>query len=412
MPAVCPTCLVPCIVQNMDGDEVYQCPSCHHLYPKIKSGPTASPAPAPSGGPAKSPPRPPRTQAPAGERKPNIEFFCPHCGHPIKVPGKFAGKKGQCEKCKQVVKIPSTSVVTVAAKPAPAPAPQDVPPTAPLPVIPSAPAAAAPAPAAEPVAPVVEMPAQTTPPPAPPAVEEVLELEPPLDIVPAAPEPPPAPQEQSAQVEAVSAPTPVEQPAEPAPVMPPGQTQPEPAPAAEGVLEFEIPLDAHQPESTEPPELMNVVNQEPESITTKAAPPTTPPTPQEPPSQVDPAPTPASDEPAAIYEAKITQDDGKTLQYNCPRCNCLLATPVERRGLVDQCPDCQTMIQIPITIIRFQCGKCSQPLEAPAEMGGLTSKCPACGAIGDIPFTPAQQRQQEILLKAEMARIKQHKRNT
>lgn len=454
MPAMCPTCLVQCSVQNIDGSEVYQCPACHNLYPKMKSAP-AAPPPPPRTPP---PPQPAAKKTPSG---PPIEFSCPNCGHRIKVPGKFAGKKGQCEKCKLVLKIPSASTPAAA----PLPPAQEVPPTAPLPVVSPAPTPP-PAPAAtlssddiiildlpDDARPVP--PAATVSPPAPAAAslapdfhEELAILE--INSAPATSESPaavapPVSAINESHVQAVSdeqAPVapfeqsvtvPVEQPqtqtmeapaasphtsplaqeqttaamgeqpviVEASAIEPPATPIPETGPAStdDGLMEFEIPVDTRQPTPEGRPELLEMVTQEPESITTEPPAPTTP-------SAVQETPSPA--EPGTAYEARITHDDGTSLQYYCPRCNCFLATPVERRGMTDQCPDCKSLIQIPLAAIRFACHKCSQTLDAPIEMSGLTCKCPACGAICDIPMTPAQQRQQEKLLKAEMARMKSH----
>jgi len=38
-----------------------------------------------------------------------IEFSCPHCGKQNRVPGSFAGKKGRCPGCKDVLRVPTES---------------------------------------------------------------------------------------------------------------------------------------------------------------------------------------------------------------------------------------------------------------------------------------------------------------
>ena len=36
-----------------------------------------------------------------------IHFQCEHCGHAVRVPTRYAGKKGRCPACKNIVDIPS-----------------------------------------------------------------------------------------------------------------------------------------------------------------------------------------------------------------------------------------------------------------------------------------------------------------
>lgn len=36
-----------------------------------------------------------------------INFKCPHCSHPMKVPENAAGKKGACKSCGNAVRVPS-----------------------------------------------------------------------------------------------------------------------------------------------------------------------------------------------------------------------------------------------------------------------------------------------------------------
>ncbi len=44
-----------------------------------------------------------------------IIFSCKHCSHQIKVPDNYAGKKGRCHNCQNIVEVPSKSEVTPAA---------------------------------------------------------------------------------------------------------------------------------------------------------------------------------------------------------------------------------------------------------------------------------------------------------
>ena len=36
-----------------------------------------------------------------------IHFQCEHCGHAVRIPAAYSGKKGRCPACKRVVVIPS-----------------------------------------------------------------------------------------------------------------------------------------------------------------------------------------------------------------------------------------------------------------------------------------------------------------
>lgn len=39
-----------------------------------------------------------------------INFNCPHCGNPIKVPDEAAGRKGTCNACGKLMQVPNSSV--------------------------------------------------------------------------------------------------------------------------------------------------------------------------------------------------------------------------------------------------------------------------------------------------------------
>ncbi len=40
----------------------------------------------------------------------NIEMLCPHCGHQLRIPDRFAGQKGGCVHCKGRFTVPDASV--------------------------------------------------------------------------------------------------------------------------------------------------------------------------------------------------------------------------------------------------------------------------------------------------------------
>ncbi len=50
---------------------------------------------------------PQRAQASQSENDEWISFVCGRCGHPLRIPKEYAGKKGRCAKCKEIVFAPS-----------------------------------------------------------------------------------------------------------------------------------------------------------------------------------------------------------------------------------------------------------------------------------------------------------------
>ncbi len=99
-----------------------------------------------------------------------IKFTCPHCKTGISVKDQYAGKKGACPVCKQIVTVPQPGVsqpTTPQATPKAAPAQQAAPATQPKPVPKAAPPSQPkPVPPTAPARPKVETPPPPPPPPA------------------------------------------------------------------------------------------------------------------------------------------------------------------------------------------------------------------------------------------------------
>lgn len=84
------------------------------------------------------------------------------------------------------------------------------------------------------------------------------------------------------------------------------------------------------------------------------------------------------------------------IEFRCPKCQSSLAVDTEAAGLDLDCPDCQTIITVPLhSSNQRKCPSCQTLMDATAVL------CMSCDTVSIQPFakTPAQQQKKKFKFK-------------
>jgi phage FluMu protein Com len=116
------------------------------------------------------------------------------------------------------------------------------------------------------------------------------------------------------------------------------------------------------------------------------------------------------------------------VEFSCPYCQQLVRTPLSAAGKKGKCPQCKAVVQIPggaasehsavhatpsrasaqttsaneAARIEFFCVECGQLVRTPALMAGKKGKCPNCQSLITIPLKAAGSKSSAVMRRSEM----------